>query len=351
MSLYGDKLIHPVASKLPTTSTTSSPVTPNTPSLTSTYAISELTKTSVITKHGIPSTVSDCMEISLVISISQIITAIATSLNSPPNSSLSGSEKTGIVVGSALGGFAFILMLLATTLICRRYRRREAIRIQKAIPTPRKIRLEDEDELDLSEPGLTFLRLEHPLKPGELNLSSIVEDVMGHSHDDLNDVNARLLPDWQQRENASTSRLPSHSRDASLTSNTSDTPLLARTLHSNWQNRPSVVEGSSSLKAREASQHTRTHTSWGGQIVSGNLIDTTSVVGSGPSSYSDASMTRLRAEQPDEHEQVDTSDGGQAQELPPLYHTIIPDPVPSNSGTGGDDDHRPPSIGNIGIAL
>jgi hypothetical protein len=210
--------------------------------------------------------------------------------------------------------------------------------MKNAIPTPRRIRLEDEDEIDLADPGYTFLRLEHPLRTGsDPDLSSIVDDVMRQYNDESNDVNARLLPNGQQRDSLSGPRFPSHSRDASLGSINSDTPLLARTLQPNWQNRSRVpfADGtSSSRKAREAGQHTH-NTSLDVPAGSGSLMDMRSVAG-GRLSYGDESAMRLQVEQP--QEQTERSDGGPVQEIPPLYHTIVRDdraPLFSGGGSSG----------------
>jgi hypothetical protein len=309
----------------------------------------------VITKNETPSTVSQRIKGFglLIINIMQIFTAIATSLNSSPQSSTS-SSKIGIVVGSALGGFAFILLLLATALLCRRYRRMDSIRMKNAIPTPRRIRLEDEDEIDLADPGITFSRLEHPLRTGsDLDLSSIMDDMMRQYVDESNDVNSRLLPDWQQRDSLSGPRFPSHSRDASLGSNNSDTPLLARTLQPNWQNRsrvPFAAGTSSARKAREAGQRTH-NTSLEVPASSRSLMDMTSVAGSRLSSGDELAM-RLQVEQP--QEQAERSDGDPVQEIPPLYHTIVQDdrePLVSSGGDSGTHTSDDTLSVNIGEAI
>lgn len=207
------------------------------------------------------------------------------------------------------------------------------MRMRKALPTPRRIRLEDEDEMDLAGPGLAFLgrpaaqsgsifqesvwpppssQLEDPLKTSsDINLSSVVDDVMGQSGDDSDDVNARLISNRELRESGSGYRFLTHSRDPSMTSNYSDTPLLSRTLLPNWQNRSPVF----------ANEPPRA--SLDGQAGSGALVDTTSVAGSGSSSYSEASAMRSRGDH--SHEPGSVRDENRVLEIPPLYHTIVSD--------------------------
>jgi hypothetical protein len=295
----------------------------------------------------------------------KLFTAVVTSYNEPSDSTLSGSEKVGIIAGSALGGFAFILLLLAGALVYRRYRRREVIAMRKAVPTPRRVRLEDEDEMDLFDPEAAFLgrpiapsgsifqervwpspssRLEDPLRTThDLNLSSVVDDVMGQPEDSQDqDATARLLSSREHRFSGSSYRPLRHSGDASLASNHSDTPLLSRPLLPNWQNGSRVtfaddaLASRTALKAQEVGNHRPLSTPSSNGSGLAAAMETRSSVGSNMSSYSDASMMRSRGTSSHEPQLlVDTTNANQVREIPPLYHTIIPDPLPPSV----DDDN------------
>lgn len=207
--------------------------------------------------------------------------------------------------------------------------------------------------MDFVDPGVAFLgrptapsgsvfrekvwpppagELELPLRPGSApNLSSIVDDVMGRSDEDS--VTTRLLSANRERRESGGSGywLTSHSRDPSTASNTSDTPLLSRPLAPNWQNRSRVTFADesprSAVLARETNSHSRISSD--AHSGSGGLMESASVAGSGTSLYSAASAMRSRGE--DSHDGIDDADGSRLRELPPLYHSIIPDPVPGGN--------------------
>jgi len=278
-------------------------------------------------------------------SVSTLFTAVVTSLNEPTDSTLTGPGRVGVIAGSALGGLAFILLLLAGALVCRRRRRHKIIAMRKAVPKPRKVRLEDEDDMDLFDPGIAFLgrpaapsgsifqervwpppsnRLEDRLRTAsDVDLSSVVDDVMGRAGDDA-DVNARLLP---ARDS---SQFLGHSRDTSLASTHSDTPLLNRVPNYQSDSRDDALANRIHIKAQREG---------GNRQMSSNAgaMETRTSVASSVSSYGDSNASEMRSRESNSHETpllVDTADTHGFREIPPLYHTIIPDPLPPSV----DDD-------------
>jgi len=245
--------------------------------------------------------------------------------------------------------------------------------MRKALPTPRRVRLEDEDDMDLADHGVAFLgrptapsgsifqekvwpppssRLEDPLlSTSELGLSSVVDDVMGQSGEGTHDVNARLLSDRDRRSSGSSYRFIGHSRDPSLASNYSDTPLLSRSLLPNWQDgsRATVSDDAFAsrvaAKAHEAGNRRPPSTSSAPGAV--NVPEMRGSLGGNTGSHEEASTMRSRGGGSHGSQLlVDTGDANQVREIPPLYHTIIPDPLPPRVD---DDDEE--QRGHTGRAI
>jgi len=229
------------------------------------------------------------------------VTLVPTSLNSQPGR-LTSSQKIGVVIGSALGGLGLIVGLLFVAVIYRRNQRRKVMFAHRRLGTPRRSRLEEEDDFDLAAPAnldMTFLDDQPRLlraratesgsifhegvwpPPGhslvdpimaasEVDLSSIVDSVMGndspdrrHQMDGLGS-GEHIRGGFNQSSGSGSGSDGSggyayhavHARDMSQASVASQTPLVNRALITNSPTSPrsvTFVDSPRATKAREAS--------------------------------------------------------------------------------------------------